>query len=197
MLDMRIITDLSYVVSHLEDTNRSEENGMGKSTQQRPLCVRELWLNENAAWLWDSSLLNSFLQVWNFQCIHQKLEKMGKNIGLCCISKRNCNLLKIVSIDSSGCHYQEQSWANIFSHACSPFLPQCFISISVVRGMVALCTQEESFFSFRSNQPASFAPTFHAMAGIQTNYLAPLNLLPLLRNFIISFSLSMPRSSEF
>lgn len=42
MLDMRIITDLSYVVPHLEDTNRSEENGMGKSMQQRPLCVREL-----------------------------------------------------------------------------------------------------------------------------------------------------------
>lgn len=138
-----------------------------------------------------------FLEVWNFQCIHQKLEEMGKNIYICCNSKTSFNPLEIVSIASSGCHHQEESWANTFFHACPPLLLRSFTSISVVRGMVALCTQEECFFSFQSNQPVSLAPSFHAMAGIQTNDLALLNLLPLLRNSIISFSLSMHRSSKF
>lgn len=41
------------------------------------------------------------------------------------------------------------------------------------------------------------APSFHALAGIQTNDLALQNLLPLLRKSISSFSLSMLRNNKF
>lgn len=197
MLDMRIITHVSYVVPHTEGTNCSEEKW------NRKIHITEIPLCQSTVTKWICcltsrfSLLELLFTCLNFQCLHQKLEEMGKNVCLCCNNKTSCNQLEIVSIAGSGCHYQEQSWINTFSHARPPLLPWSFTSISVVRGMVALYTQEESFFSFRSNQPVSLAPSFHAVAGIQTNDLALLNLLPLLRNSIISFSLSMPRSSKF
>ena len=69
---------------------------------------------------------------------------------------------------------------------------------SLYSGGWLLCvrTKKTSFPLDQTSSPLS-APSFRATAGIQANDLVLLNLLPLLRNSIISFSLSMPRSSKF
>lgn len=65
------------------------------------------------------------------------------------------------------------------------------------RGWLLYIPKKKASFPFHQTSLPLSAPSFHAMAVIQTNDLALLNLLSLPRNSIISFSLSMPRSRKF
>lgn len=85
-------------------------------------------------------------------------KEMGANTTLSCYSKARRDSLETVPIASSGCHHQVQTWEDLFSQTCSPFLPRCSIPITVHRRVIAPCTQVRSLLSSWANWVASPCP---------------------------------------
>lgn len=85
-------------------------------------------------------------------------KEMDANTTSSCYSKARHDSLETVPVASSGCHHQVQIWADLFSQTCYLFFTQCSIPITVLRRVIAPCTQMQSLLSSWANWVASLCP---------------------------------------